>query len=177
MKQIKISDVTMKQSCEGFALSFKEKIELSKLLDKLGVSVIELEGIESSRIDGLRIKSIAVAVANSIIAVPVHLTEESVSETWSALQQAKHPRLQGCAAVSSVQMEYLYHKKPKTVNACRKVCEDVEFIADDATRSDPAFLCRALETAISAGAQTVTLCDTAGKMLPNELYMRLLLSF
>ena len=176
MKQIKISDVTMKQNCEGFTLSFKEKIELSKLLDKLGVSVIELEGIESSRIDGLRIKSIAVAVANSIIAVPVHLTEESVSETWSALQQAKHPRLQVCAAVSSVQMEYLYHKKPdtmveaisKTVNACRKVCEDVEFIADDATRSDPAFLCRALETAISAGAQTVTLCDTAGKMLPNE---------
>ena len=176
MKHIKISDVTMRQNYEGFDLSFKEKIELSKLLDKLGVSVIELEGIESSRIDGLRIKSIAAAVTNSVIAVPVHLTEESVVQTWSALQHAKHPRLQVCAAVSSVQMEYLYHKKPdamieailNTVTACRNVCEDVEFVADDATRSEPAFLCRALETAISAGAQTVTLCDTAGTMLPNE---------
>ena len=176
MKQIKISDVTMKQNCEGFTLSFKEKIELSKLLDKLGVSVIELEGIESSRIDTLRIKSIAAAVSSSIIAVPVRLEKESIAETWSALCQAKHPRLQVCAAVSSVQMEYLYHKKPdamitaisETVKACCELCQDVEFIADDATRSEPAYLCHALKTAIDAGAKTVTLCDTAGTMLPHE---------
>lgn len=176
MKQIKISDVTMKQSSESFSLSFKEKIELSKLLDKLGVSVIELEGIESSRIDALRIKSIAAAVSNSIVAVPVQLSNESIAQTWNALQQAKHPRLQVCAAVSSVQMEYLFHKKPdamleaieQTVRACCAVCPDVEFVADDATRSEPEYLCRALKTAIEAGAQTVTLCDTAGTMLPGE---------
>ena len=55
MNTIKLSDVTMKQAADGFSLSFKEKIELSKLLDKLGVSVIELEAIENSRIDSLRI--------------------------------------------------------------------------------------------------------------------------
>lgn len=176
MKQIKISDVTMKQSSESFSLSFKEKIELSKLLDKLGVCVIELEGIENSRIDALRIKSIAAAVSNSIVAVPVQLSNESVAQTWNALQQAKHPRLQVCAAVSSVQMEYLFHKKPdamleaieQTVRACCAVCPDVEFVADDATRSEPEYLCRALKTAIEAGVQTVTLCDTAGTMLPGE---------
>ena len=67
MNTIKLSDVTMKQVADGFSLSFKEKIELAKLLDKLGVSVIELEGITNARIDSLRIKSVATAVANSII--------------------------------------------------------------------------------------------------------------
>ena len=80
MKQIRICDVTMKQATEEFSLSFKEKIELAKLLDKLGVSVIELEGIHTPRIDSLRIKSIAAAVTDSIVAVPVQLTEEGVTE-------------------------------------------------------------------------------------------------
>ena len=176
MNMIKLSDVTMKQVCDGFSLSFKEKIELSKLLDKLGVSVIELEGIENARIDSLRIKSIAQAVTGSIIAVPVSLTKDSPAQIFSALQQAKHPRLQVCGAVSAVQMEYLYHKKPdamraaiaETVAACKELCADVEFLADDATRADPQFLANTLKEAIAAGATTVTVCDTAGAMLPGE---------
>ncbi len=176
MKQIRISDATMKQTAEGFSLSFKEKIELSKLLDRLGVDVIELEGIKNTRIDSLQIKSIAGAVSDSIIAVPVELNAESVERTWSALQQAKHPRLQVCAPASPVQIEYLFHKKPdamleaikSTVSMCSALCPDVEFVASDATRSEDAFLKEMLETAIEAGASTVTLCDTAGTMLPSE---------
>ena len=176
MNMIKLSDVTMKQAADGFSLSFKEKIELSKLLDKLGVSVIELEGIENSRIDSLRIKSIAAAVTNSIVAVPVQLTAESPAQVWASLQQARKPRLQVCGAVSAVQMEYLYHKKPDamqqaiadTVAACKALCEDVEFLADDATRADAAFLASTVTAAIAAGATTITLCDTAGTMLPAE---------
>ena len=176
MNTIKLSDVTMKQAADGFSLSFKEKIELAKLLDKLGASVIELEPIQNVRIDSLRIKSIAAAVTNSTVAVPVPLSEEGPAQVWSALQQAKHPRLQVCAAVSAVQMEYLFHKKPdamlaaisKTVAACKALCADVEFLADDATRADPAFLAKAVEAAIEAGAATVTVCDTAGTMLPAE---------
>ena len=176
MNTIKLSDVTMKQVADGFSLSFKEKIELAKLLDKLGVSVIELEGIQNPRIDSLRIKSIAAAVTNSVIAVPVSLTAESPAQVWASLQQAKHPRLQVPGAVSAVQMEYLYHKKPDamrtaiadTVAACKALCPDVEFLADDATRADAAFLASTLKSAIDAGATTVTLCDTAGSMLPAE---------
>ena len=176
MKQIRISDVTMKQTGADISLSFKEKIELSKLLDKLGVSVIELEPIVQAKIDSLRIKSVAAAVKESIIAVPVALSEESVQQTWNALKEAKKARLQVCAPVSPVQMEYLFHKKPdamlsaikQTIASCCKVCGDVEFIADDATRSDPAFLYEAVAAAIEAGAKTVTVCDTAGAMLPNE---------
>ena len=176
MKTIKLSDVTMKQVADGFSLSFKEKIELAKLLDKLGVNVIELEGIENPRIDSLRIKSIAAAVTGSTVAVPVQLTGESPAQVWAALQQAKAPRLQVCGAVSAVQMEYLYHKKPEamqaaiaqTVKACKALCADVEFLADDATRADSAFLAHTVRAAIAAGATTVTLCDTAGSMLPAE---------
>ena len=176
MNTVKLSDVTMKQVADGFSLSFKEKIELAKLLDKLGVSVIELEGIQNPRIDSLRIKSIAAAVTGSVVAVPVQLTKESPAQVWAALQEAKAPRLQVCGAVSAVQMEYLFHKKPvamqssivETVAACKALCADVEFLADDATRADPAFLAETVTAAIAAGATTVTLCDTAGSMLPAE---------
>ena len=176
MNTIKLSDVTMKQAQDGFSLSFKEKIELAKLLDKLGVAIIELEGIQNTRIDSLRIKSIAAAVSGSVVAVPVQLTPDSPAQVWSALQQAKFPRLQVCAAVSAVQMEYLFHKKPEamlsgiadTVAACKALCADVEFLADDATRADPEFLANAIKSAITAGATTVTVCDTAGLMLPAE---------
>ena len=172
---IKISDTTMKQEAEGFSLSFREKIELSKLLDKLGTSVIEVEGLHGSRTDALRVKSIAMAVTDSIVSAPVELNPESIAETWNALQQAKHPRLQVCAPVSSVQMEYLFHKKPEamitsikeTVKACSALC-DTEFVAQDATRSDMAFLAQAINTAIEAGAATVTVLDSAGTMLPEE---------
>lgn len=176
MKQIRISDVTMKQSAGGFALSFREKIELAKLLDTLGVSVIELEGVGESRTDALRVKSIATAVKNSIVAVPVTLRQENIEAVWNALKVAKNPRLQVCAPVSSVQMEYIYHKKPEAmlkdvseiVSACAKLCSDVEFVADDATRADSAFLSEVITTAINAGAKTVTVCDSAGAMLPRE---------
>ncbi len=177
MDQIKVSDVTMKQAGKGFALSFKEKIEIPKLLDKLGVSVIELEPIAQAKIDSLRIKSVASTVKSSVVAVPVALNADSIDVTWNALKEAKHPRLQVCASVSPVQMEYLFGKKPdammkaieETVRACCAKTADVEFIADDATRSDAAFLYKAIKTAIAAGASTITVCDATGAMLPDEM--------
>ncbi len=177
MDQIRISDITMKQTGKEFTLSFKEKLEIPKLLDKLGVTVIELEGIVQPKIDALRIKSVASTVKNSIIAVPVALSADSVEATWNALKEARHPRLQVFASVSPVQMEYLFHKKPEamlkaieeTIKACAAKNSDVEFIADDATRSDSTFLHKAIQTAISAGAKTITVCDATGAILPDEL--------
>lgn len=177
MEKIRISDVTMKQTGKDFTLSFKEKLEIPKLLDKLGVSVIELEPIVQPKIDALRIKSVASTVKNSIIAVPVQLNQESIDATWNALKEARHPRLQVCASISTVQMEYLFKKKPEamlraieeTVAACCEKTGDVEFVAEDATRSDRAFLYRAIGAAIGAGARTVTLCDATGTILPDEL--------
>ena len=176
MRQIQLSDVTMRQSGKRFNLSFREKIELAKLLDSLGVSVIELEGVGESRTDALRVKSVVQAVQHSIVSVPVELNEANITAVWNALKTAKHPRLQVCAPVSSVQMEYLYHKKAdamledirNAVKLCRSLCADVEFVADDATRADDGFLVQVLAAAIEAGAATVTVSDSAGTMLPGE---------
>ena len=173
MNCIRITDITMKQ--ERLSLSFKEKLELSKLLDKLGVSVIELPAIQNAKTDSLLIKSIAASV-NCGLSVPVSLDCSDLDAVWQALKNAKCPRLQVCAPVSTVQMEYLYHKKPEkmlaaiqnAVKLCKEKCENVEFIADDATRSDESFLISALETAICAGATTVTVRDAAGDLLPEE---------
>ncbi len=178
MRKINISDITMKQAgkTSGISLSFREKIELSKLLDRLGVSVIEASPIENLKVDSLFIKSISAAVKNSVVAVPTDLNPESADIAWAALKEAKHPRLQVCAPVSAVQMEYLAHKKPaallEALDCCirhaKTLCREVEFVADDATRADSAFLYSALTCAMEAGANIVTVCDTAGAMLPDE---------
>lgn len=181
MRKIWISDITISQagSAQGFSLSFREKLELAKLLDKVGVSVIEAGQIVNRRSDSLLIKSLASAVGHSALAVPVALGDmESVELTWNALAGAVVPRLQVTAPVSTVQMEYLCHKKPEavldmireTVAACRAKCPEVEFVAEDASRSEMDFLLRAVNTAIEAGAAVVTVCDTAGTMLPDEFY-------
>lgn len=175
MQNIGLSDITLKTAA-GLALSFKEKIELAKLLDRLNVSAVELAPIANRKIDSLLVKSIAAAVKNGAVAVPVAQDMESIDVTWAALKGAKQPRLQLQAPMSPVQMEYFWHKKPdkmlETIAAmikrCRELCADVEFIADDACRSEREFLYQAVKTAIEAGATSVTLCDAAGLMFPGE---------
>ncbi|MBP3651798.1 MAG: hypothetical protein J6J78_01850 [Clostridia bacterium] len=178
MQNVYLSDITMKlaDSSAGFSLSFREKIELAKLLDRLNVSVIELSPIKNRKIDSLLIKSIATAVKHGAVAVPVSQDPESIEITWAALKDAKKPRLQLKAPMSPAQMEYFWHKKPDKlleairdlITRCRALCADVEFIADDACRAERSFLYQAVKTAIEAGATAVTLCDAAGLMFPEE---------
>ena len=178
MESIRISDMTMKLMAKrgDNPLSFKGQLEIAKLLDRLGVSVIELEGLGESKADALRIRSISSAVKNSIVAVPVELDARSVDAVWETLKDAAHPRLQVTAPVSTVQMEYLSRKKPEAmlaaigeiVAACAEKCPDVEFIAEDATRGNADFLCAAVQTAVKAGASTVTICDATGTMVSEE---------
>ena len=115
MKHISVTDTTIRQAgkAAGYTLSFREKIELAKLLDRLGVSVIELHAVENPKIDSLLIKSVASAVKESAVCVPVALDPASVSLVWAALREAKHPRIQVPAPVSAVQMEYLAGKKQR----------------------------------------------------------------
>ena len=179
MREVRISDVTMKEAAftKALTLSFKEKLEIAKLLDRLGASLIEIEGISSPKADALRIKSIASIITNSIVAVPVKLEDDENAEQVSkALKDAPNARLQVQASVSPTQIEYIYHKKPNTmveaivstVAKCTSLCSDVEFVAEDATRSDMEYLSSCIEKAVEAGATTVTLKDMAGKMLPEE---------
>lgn len=179
MRKISVSDITIKMtdlSPEG-ALSFRKKIEVSKLLDRLGVSVIETGPLASGKKDPLLVKSLASAVSNSALAVPVDISNiESINRTWESLKFALKPRLQICAPVSTVQMEYHYHLKPDAllslvssfVSECRGICPDVEFIADDFTRADYVFLGEVITAAVSSGATQITVHDVAGNLLHEE---------
>ena len=180
MQKLSIADITLKQAAKSgnCSLSFREKIEIAKLLNKIHVSVIELPAIVKEKTDMLLIKSISSCVtASSVIAVPVNLSEGDVERVAQALSGAKSPRIQIEVPTSTVQMEYICGKKPAAVidmiadltKRAKALCSDVEFIADDATRSEPDFLYKAIATAIENGATTVTLSDTAGKMFPEDI--------
>lgn len=179
MKRIILSDLTMKQSVTkgDFSLSFREKIELGKMLDKLGVDVIETGRPENLKTDGLLIKSLAQAVENACISVTVPADISDIDYIWECLKEAKKPRFQVSLPVSTVQMEYGFHKKAEgmlslikeSVAACKKYCAQVEFCAEDATRADKDFLIEAVNAAAKEGAEVVTLCDTAGVFLPEQL--------
>ena len=177
MDRIYVSDKTLKQNEKQLSLSFREKIELCRLIDRLGVDWIELPPLTAKKADTLLVKSISSAVKNAGIAVPVGLHAESIRETWSALREASSARLQVAVPVSSVQMEYLSHIKPAAmiellsglIRECRKYTENVELIAEDASRADPEFLDRVIQAAMEAGAGVITFHETAGEMLPEEL--------
>lgn len=171
MRDIRVSDITMREAAasKALSLSFKEKLEIVKILDRIGVAAIEVEGIESLKVDSLRIKSIASLVKNSTLAVPVKMDDESIEAVWSAAKGAQRVRLQVEAAVSPSTMEYIQCKKAdaliddaaRAVAKCAELTDDVEFVAIDATRTDVAYLAKVIEAVARAGAKTVTVCDAA----------------
>lgn len=181
--KIKVSDITIKLASQGImgSLSFRQKIELAKLLERLGVSVIEVGALKNGKQDALLVKSLASLLKKATIAVTVDIAKpESIDEAWSALQSAKHPRLQVSVPVSTVQMEYLCHKKPVAlvqavadcVKKCAEVCKDVEFLAEDFGRSDEEFLMQVVNTAVENGASTISVYDSASEMFDYEFFKR-----
>lgn len=178
MRTIRISDITVGACPEvsGRSLTFKEKLDTARLLDKAGVSVIELGTVTGQLTDTLLIKSVAGAVTASTVAVCAGDDPDTISAVWEALKVAAKPRLQVAASTGIACMEYVSHRKPadvkkyavEAIGFCRTKCGDVEFIAEDATRAAFPFLCEMLSAAIEAGASTVTVCDSAGSMLPDE---------
>ena len=174
MRTIRIADVTMR---ENASLTFKEKLEMAKQLEKLRVDVIETAPLGDEKADALALRTMATIVKSGVLSCSVGLCKEEIEKTYDAIREAKRPRLSVVAPVSSVQMEYLCHKKPQpmleaikeAVAFAKSLCADVEFSAKDATRAEPEFLATAVKTALEAGASTVTLCDTAGESLPEEI--------
>lgn len=172
MKNIRISDTTVGEC----TLTFKEKIETAKLLDRAGVSVIEFGEFTGQMAQTLLIKSVVPFVPSAAVAVCPGFDRAVIDTAADALRQTAHPRLQVKAALSVARMEYVYHKKAgdiaaliaETVAYCKEKCADVEFVAEDATRAGFDFLASTVAGAIAAGANTVTVCDTAGIFLPDE---------
>lgn len=178
MNNIDIADITLRQSAAdgGNGFSFKEKIDIAKQLDRLNINVIETAPITNGKTDILYLHTIAPIVKNSVISCPVSLDENSVQVTYDAIKNAAKPRLHIPVPVSAVQMEYSCHKKPDKMlelietltKKASSLCAGVEVSMLDATRAEEDFLHKAIETAINAGASVITVCDSAGTMLPAE---------
>ena len=179
MEMIRITDMTLPAcaSMPGNGLSFKERLEIAKCLDRLRPDVLELPALENSTADALLMRTISTTVRSCAISMPAGFTREEADAAWAAVSRAARPRLRLEIPLSTVQMEYICRMKPKVVlemaetmvTYCRSLCPDVDFCAGDATRADPDFLREAVRMAIRCGATTVTLCDSAGTLLPAEL--------
>ncbi len=178
MKRIAIADVTMVTASKntGINLSFKEKIEIVRHLENLGVDVVTLPAILSEKTDPLLIRTIASFVKHSVLSIDVGMTDKSLEMAYLAVSSAKKPRMRVEVPVSPVQMEYVCHKKESKVldfigemiGKAKAKVKDVEFVAGDATRAEFDFLVKAIKKAIEAGATVVTICDDEASMLPNQ---------
>ena len=178
MTFVAISDITLREEnkLDGFSFSFKEKIEIARLLDQLKVNVIETAPITKGKTDILFLHSISPLIKNSVLSCPVELNEESVEITYNAIKDAKKPRLHIMVPVSTVQMEYNCHLKPaalldtlkKITAKAKSLTDDVEVSLVDATRAEKDFLSDVINAACENGATTITICDSAGNMLPSE---------
>lgn len=174
MKQIKIADATLCR--ENSPFSFKEKIEISRQLENLNVDVIEFPEIVNAKADILLIKTVSSFVKNSMISVAAGIGADSVENAIASLANAKNAQVRIELPVSPVGMEYTCHKKPdkilahieNAITTAKQTVTNVEFCAVDATRAEEDFLKKAINTAISAGATSISICDSAANMLPDD---------
>lgn len=171
---MKISDRTLCRENKNF--SFKEKIEIARQLDNLNVDIIELPAITNEKTDILLVRTISAFAKRSELSVAAGLDEKSVENAAKSLSSAKKPRIRIELPLSPVGLEYTCHKKPpkmiehiKTVvSSAKEKCPNVEFCVLDATRAEKEFLFAAIETAVSAGATSISVCDNAAETLPDE---------
>ena len=174
MKNIKIADTTLCRENNSF--SFKEKIEIARQLEKLNADIIEFPEIEDTKTDVLLIRTVSAFVKNAALSVGAGMTVKSIEEAAEALSSAKKATIRIELPVSPVGMEYTCRKKPAkmlewiehTVTKAKSYGVSTEFCATDATRAETEFLYSAIKTAVEAGADKITVCDTAGSMLPDD---------
>jgi 2-isopropylmalate synthase len=179
VRAVKIVDITLRESEQLFSsgLSFKQKIEMAKLLEKLKIDVIETGFVSEAPADAVLVRTLSTMLDGSVICVPVSLDKSGIERAAATLSKAKKARLNLIVPASTVQMEYIYRLKTDTVLSqvketvafCASLCPDVEFTAEDATRAELDFLSSMLQTAIGAGAKTITLCDATGEKTPDEI--------
>ena len=174
MKQVKIVDTTL--CCKQRKFSFKEKLEIARQLEKLNVDIIEIPEIENAKTDILFVRTVSSFVKKSTISVAAGSSKESIENAVTALSSAKNARIKIELPVSPVTMEYIGHKKApqmlewiaQAVKMAKEKVSEVEFCAVDATRAEPEFLSEAISAATEAGADCITVCDSAAKLFPDD---------
>jgi len=184
MRTIKIFDTTLRdgEQAPGCSMNLSEKIEVAKRLEKLGVDIIEAGFPASSPGDLESVKAISAVIKDCTVAALCRCLDKDIDAGRDALAKAAVPRLHVFLATSPVHMEYklkmtqeqVLEQAVNCVKYAKNFCNDVEFSAEDAFRSDPDFVCRVFEEVIKAGALTVNFPDTVGYAMPDEFGRRVL---
>ena len=182
-RPIAIFDTTLRdgEQSPGCSMTVNEKVEVARLLEELGVDVIEAGFAVASKGDFESIRRISKTVRKTGVAALARALPGDIETAWESVREAAHPRIHTFISTSDIHME---RKLKKTrdevldivegaVRLARSLCPEVEFSAEDATRTDPEFLCRVIEIAVRAGAAVVNIPDTVGYTTPIE-YGRLI---
>jgi 2-isopropylmalate synthase len=176
--KIFIFDTTLRdgEQAPGASMNEKEKMEVALALEKLGVDIIEAGFPISSPGDFKSVRNVAKAIKNSIVCGLARSVKKDIDAVYEAVRVAKAGRIHVFLATSKIHMQYKLKKNPEevlqmavdAVRYAKSKIADVEFSAEDATRSDKEFLYRIVEAVIDAGARTVNIPDTVGYILPIE---------
>jgi 2-isopropylmalate synthase len=177
-KHVYIFDTTLRdgEQSPGATMNIQEKIRIARQLENMGVDIIEAGFPISSEGDYESVRAIAKALERAVVAGLARANREDIDRAWDAVRPAKYPRIHTFIATSDI---HLKHKLKMTreevlrdiaeaVSYSRKMTDDVEFSAEDATRTDLAFLCEVVRVALKAGATTINIPDTVGYTVPTE---------
>lgn len=179
MNRVKIFDTTLRdgEQSPGCSMNLSEKIVMARQLEKLGVDIIEAGFAIASPMDFKSIQAIAQSAPNCTIASLARCNKIDIDTAWDAVKDAKKPRIHVFIATSDVHMKYKLRMAPEQVlqtitemvSYAKSKCPDIEFSAEDASRSDREFLAKAFSNAIAAGANTINVPDTVGYSTPQEM--------
>jgi 2-isopropylmalate synthase len=173
-----VFDTTLRdgEQAPGFSMDVPSKLAMAHALDRLGVDIIEAGFPIASPADSEAVRQIAFAVRRPVIAALARTTAKDIDEAARALEPAARSRIHTFLATSDLHLaaklrisrEECLASAVGAVKMARQHTDDVEFSAEDATRSDYDFLCRVIEAVIDAGCTTVNLPDTVGYATPDE---------
>jgi len=175
---IRIFDTTLRdgEQSPGCSMNLNEKLTLARQLERLGVDVIEAGFPIASTGDFESVQAIARELTTTRVCGLARTGSEDVERAAAALEDAKRPRIHTFIATSDIHLEHklrmsreqVLEEVDRAVRQARGYVEDVEFSAEDATRSDPEYLVQVFQTAIEAGASTCNVPDTVGYTQPEE---------
>jgi 2-isopropylmalate synthase len=176
--RIIIFDTTLRdgEQSPGINLNSFEKLEIAEQLARLGVDVIEAGFPISSPGDFEGVQNIAQRVSGVSVCALARAIEKDITTAWDAIKEADHPRIHTFISTSDLHLKHQLRKSRQEVLETAKrmvalavsLCNDVEFSAMDATRSDPDYLAQVLQAAVDEGASTINIPDTVGYAIPTE---------
>ena len=177
-RKIRIFDTTLRdgEQSPGASMNIEEKLQVARQLARLKVDVIEAGFPISSPGDFEAVKAVAETVKGPAVAGLCRAASADIDRAWEALQSAKRPVIHTFIATSDIHLEKKLKKTRDevldiavaAVKRAKGYVEDVEFSAEDASRSDMDYLCQVVEAVIDAGATVVNLPDTVGYAIPSE---------